>query len=65
MVGNIRLMHPDTAQFFYVGAQTVCWTYLMHYGHHVFYDLEGLAPTGLNACAKLRRRVPVDSDPMA
>lgn len=30
------------AQFFYVGAQTVCWTYLMHYGHHVFYDLEGL-----------------------
>lgn len=30
------------AQFFYVGAQTVCWAYIMYYGHHVFHDLEGM-----------------------
>lgn len=30
------------AQFFYVGAQTVCWAYIMYYGEHVFHDLEGL-----------------------
>ncbi|MBM6992963.1 MAG: L-fucose:H+ symporter permease [Prevotella sp.] len=30
------------AQFFYVGAQTVCWAYIMYYGLHVFRDLEGL-----------------------
>lgn len=31
------------AQFFYVGAQTVCWAYIMYYGHHVFSDMEGMA----------------------
>lgn len=31
------------AQFFYVGAQTVCWAYIMYYGNHVFCDLEGMA----------------------
>ncbi len=31
------------AQFFYVGAQTVCWAYIMYYGHHVFCDMEGMA----------------------
>lgn len=30
------------AQFFYVGAQTVCWAYIMYYGHHVFSDMEGM-----------------------
>ena len=30
------------AQFFYVGAQTVCWAYIMYYGLHVFRDVEGL-----------------------
>lgn len=30
------------AQFFYVGAQTVCWAYIMYYGHHVFHDIEGM-----------------------
>ena len=24
------------AQFFYVGAQVTCWTYIMHYGHELF-----------------------------
>ena len=31
------------AQFFYVGAQTVCWSYIMYYGHHVFHELEGMS----------------------
>lgn len=31
------------AQFFYVGAQTVCWAYIMYYGHHVFHELQGLS----------------------
>ena len=31
------------AQFFYVGAQTVCWAYIVYYGHHVFHDLDGMA----------------------
>ncbi len=31
------------AQFFYVGAQTVCWAYIIYYGLHVFHDLEGLS----------------------
>lgn len=31
------------AQFFYVGAQTVCWAYIMYYGHHVFYGMEGMS----------------------
>lgn len=31
------------AQFFYVGAQTVCWAYIVYYGHHVFHDLGGMA----------------------
>ncbi len=30
------------AQFFYVGAQTVCWAYIIYYGVHVFHDLEGM-----------------------
>lgn len=31
------------AQFFYVGGQTVCWAYIMYYGHHVFSDMESMA----------------------
>lgn len=30
------------AQFFYIGAQTVCWAYIMYYGLHVFHDMEGI-----------------------
>ena len=30
------------AQFFYVGAQTVCWAYIIYYGLHVFRDGEGM-----------------------
>lgn len=30
------------AQFFYIGAQTVCWAYIMYYGHRVFHDLGGM-----------------------
>lgn len=30
------------AQFCYVGAQTVCWAYIMYYGHHVFCNMEGM-----------------------
>lgn len=30
------------AQFFYVGAQTVCWAYIIYYGLHVFHDGEGM-----------------------
>lgn len=43
-----QLMHMPNyrngviAQFFYVGAQTVCWAYIMYYGIHVFRDLQGL-----------------------
>ena len=31
------------AQFFYVGAQVVCWTFIMHYGHRVFHVLGGMS----------------------
>lgn len=31
------------AQFFYIGAQTVCWAYIMYYGEHVFHELEGFS----------------------
>lgn len=31
------------AQFFYIGAQTVCWAYIVYYGHHVFHDIYGMA----------------------
>lgn len=31
------------AQFFYIGAQTTCWAYIMYYGEHVFHDLEGMS----------------------
>ncbi len=34
--------HGVIAQFFYVGAQTVCWAYIIYYGLHVFHDLDGL-----------------------
>lgn len=30
------------AQFFYIGAQTVCWAYIVYYGHHVFHELGGM-----------------------
>ncbi|MDT3387216.1 MAG: L-fucose:H+ symporter permease [Bacteroidota bacterium] len=46
-----QLMHMSNyrngviAQFFYVGAQTVCWAYIMYYGIHVFRDLQGLPET--------------------
>lgn len=30
------------AQFFYIGAQTVCWAYIIYYGMHVFHDMEGM-----------------------
>ena len=30
------------AQFFYIGAQTVCWAYIIYYGLHVFHDGEGM-----------------------
>lgn len=30
------------AQFFYIGAQTVCWAYIVYYGHHVFHELGGI-----------------------
>lgn len=31
------------AQFFYIGAQTVCWAYIVYYGHHVFHELGGMS----------------------
>lgn len=31
------------AQFFYIGAQTVCWAYIVYYGHHVFHELYGMS----------------------
>ena len=31
------------AQFFYVGAQVTCWTFIMHYGHQLFCVQEGMA----------------------
>ena len=31
------------AQFFYVGAQVTCWTYIMHYGHELFCVRGGMA----------------------
>src|SRR5574344_591457 len=30
------------AQFFYVGAQVTCWTFIMHYGHQLFCVKEGM-----------------------
>lgn len=33
------------AQFCYVGAQTVCWAYIMYYGLRVFGELEGMSET--------------------
>ena len=43
-----RLLHNKlyawgvVAQFFYIGAQTVCWAYIIYYGMHVFHDMEGM-----------------------
>jgi len=31
------------AQFFYIGAQVTCWTYIMHYGHQLFSVEGGMA----------------------
>lgn len=31
------------AQFFYIGAQTVCWAYIVYYGHNVFHESGGMA----------------------
>ena len=30
------------AQFFYVGAQVTCWTFIMHYGHELFCENGGM-----------------------
>lgn len=30
------------AQFFYVGAQVTCWTFIMHYGHQLFCVEQGM-----------------------
>jgi FHS family L-fucose permease-like MFS transporter len=33
---NSRYMGGVVAQFFYVGVQTMCWTFITHYGTHYF-----------------------------
>ena len=37
------------AQFFYIGAQVTCWTYIMHYGHELFCEHGELSETAANA----------------
>ncbi len=37
------------AQFFYIGAQVTCWTFIMHYGHELFCVQGGLAEKAASA----------------
>lgn len=37
------------AQFFYVGAQVTCWTYIMHYGHQLFCEQGGMTEKAASA----------------
>lgn len=40
------------AQFFYIGAQTTCWAFIMYYGEHVFHDLEGMGEVAAMSLTK-------------
>jgi len=42
LYGNIRYRRGVVAQFFYVGAQITCWTFIIQYGTHVLMK-EGIA----------------------
>ncbi|MGI6222912.1 MAG: L-fucose:H+ symporter permease [Prevotella sp.] len=42
LAANRNYRNGVIAQFFYIGAQTVCWAYIMYYGLHVFHDVEGM-----------------------
>lgn len=42
LAANANYRNGVVAQFFYIGAQTVCWAYIMYYGLHVFHDMEGI-----------------------
>ena len=42
LAGERNYRNGVIAQFFYIGAQTVCWAYIMYYGLHVFHDAEGI-----------------------
>ena len=37
------------AQFFYIGAQVTCWTFIMHYGHELFCVQGGLTEKAASA----------------
>lgn len=37
------------AQFFYIGAQVTCWTFIMHYGHEVFCAQGGMTESAASA----------------
>ncbi|UCE05329.1 MAG: L-fucose:H+ symporter permease [bacterium] len=36
LFGNRRYVHGVLAQFFYVAAQIMCWTFIIHYGTEIF-----------------------------
>lgn len=47
-VGNLlrvkRYREGVVAQFFYVGAQIMCWTFIVQYGQRIFTEQHGLTP---------------------
>jgi FHS family L-fucose permease-like MFS transporter len=43
LLHNKRYSLGVVAQFFYVGAQTMCWTFITHYGTHYFMTQQGMS----------------------